>query len=131
MLFLISILHQTATKELMHLLHTCCSLSVFYIKPQQLGSPCRRGRVVPYQYSTSNRNSSSSAVRYPRVVPYQYSTSNRNPERSDKSLASVVPYQYSTSNRNPKRMFNQFGALFLISILHQTATYALYLIHNQ
>ena len=34
--------------------------------------------VVPYQYSTSNRNDVLKAVCVSGVVPYQYSTSNRN-----------------------------------------------------
>ena len=40
-------------------------------------------------------------------------------------------YQYSTSNRNFLSIFLFYLVLFLINILHQTATYALYLIHNQ
>ena len=55
-LFLISILHQTATLPGCLGSGLCCSLSVFYIKPQHYTTPCSRMKVVPYQYSTSNRN---------------------------------------------------------------------------
>ena len=34
------------------------------------------------------------------VVPYQYSTSNRNITLTNLTEYEVVPYQYSTSNRN-------------------------------
>ena len=77
-----------------------CSLSVFYIKPQHGRRIMVVSTVVPYQYSTSNRNLCYTPYRHPSVVPYQYSTSNRNSLSSDKE-------------RNK---------LFLISILHQTAT---------
>ena len=77
-LFLISILHQTATGLSRSASLRSCSLSVFYIKPQQLFIVVFSLMVVPYQYSTSNRN--WGAARFAR------------------------------------------GMLFLISILHQTAT---------
>ena len=77
-LFLISILHQTATMVLLMLHVICCSLSVFYIKPQRAPCSC--------------------------VLPV------------------VVPYQYSTSNRNCGYLRTTQAELFLISILHQTAT---------
>ncbi len=56
----------------------CCSLSVFYIKPQLQGSRIWSFFVVPYQYSTSNRNRLPQSETGANVVPYQYSTSNRN-----------------------------------------------------
>ena len=77
-LFLISILHQTATYSPSFALRSGCSLSVFYIKPQLTPVSARAISVVPYQYSTSNRNCSHSKSFASYVVPYQYSTSNRN-----------------------------------------------------
>ncbi len=56
------------------------------------------------------------------VVPYQYSTSNRNNGDGEDQLKQVVPYQYSTSNRNCGQLQHTGLVLFLISILHQTAT---------
>ena len=55
-----------------------CSLSVFYIKPQHGRARPENIPVVPYQYSTSNRNYQSDINTNWVVVPYQYSTSNRN-----------------------------------------------------
>ena len=77
-----------------------CSLSVFYIKPQQLGSPCRRGRVVPYQYSTSNRNLIITQIAFEKLF-----------------LISIL-HQTATLALMTLPMY----MLFLISILHQTAT---------
>ena len=80
--------------------------------------------VVPYQYSTSNRNRRCLQRRLFSVVPYQYSTSNRNRRCLQRRLFSVVPYQYSTSNRNVAGTVFFQMLLFLINILHQTATLA-------
>ena len=143
-LFLISILHQTATVVRLWLHCLSCSLSVFYIKPQQKRcnnnessgcslsvfyiKPQQRWRhfqilwVVPYQYSTSNRNKWVILHWKKKVVPYQYSTSNRNVEEGLTNRRRVVPYQYSTSNRNTFSFYFFSIRLFLISILHQTAT---------
>ena len=78
--------------------------------------------VVPYQYSTSNRNYGVDDLLGGNVVPYQYSTSNRNCDITVCLAQLVVPYQYSTSNRNNNIMIREQIELFLISILHQTAT---------
>ena len=100
-LFLINILHQTATTNRRQKQPSSCSLSIFYIKPQLYSF-----RGLP-----------------PSVVPYQYSTSNRNPQPPMAMPAAVVPYQYSTSNRNSPEEFQNSFELFLINILHQTATH--------
>ena len=44
------------------------------------------------------------------------------PSHSAPAWRYVVPYQYSTSKRNMRNMFQTLDRLFLISILHQTAT---------
>ena len=77
-----------------------CSLSVFYIKPQLDVTKLSKEQVVPYQYSTSNRNTGREYFFDSCVVPYQYSTSNRNLQSISIRISLVVPYQYSTSNRN-------------------------------
>ena len=77
-----------------------CSLSVFYIKPQHARCSRKDQTVVPYQYSTSNRNREADSMLGRFVVPYQYSTSNRNRAECLCAVLGVVPYQYSTSNRN-------------------------------
>ena len=100
MLFLINILHQTATRTGIALAGFSCSLSIFYIKPQLWFSVHVLREVVPYQYSTSNRNLVREALTVGYVVPYQYSTSNRNYAFTFLVFVVVVPYQYSTSNRN-------------------------------
>ena len=99
-LFLINILHQTATSRWFFSATRSCSLSIFYIKPQHPGS------------------SALNLI----VVPYQYSTSNRNYDKEETVVRVVVPYQYSTSNRNRRFPSVPFHLLFLINILHQTAT---------
>ena len=104
------------------LLMFSCSLSIFYIKPQLFHCFCEIITVVPYQYSTSNRNYGVPFVCVSFVVPYQYSTSNRNFYVVDVPSCIVVPYQYSTSNRNSWRNTGFSVQLFLINILHQTAT---------
>ena len=130
-LFLISILHQTATELLKITASPGCSLSVFYIKPQLLLLRSQFREVVPYQYSTSNRNLLPRPGFRLQVVPYQYSTSNRNRCTVFLLDVAVVPYQYSTSNRNLKWNPSGLLALFLISILHQTATKCLSAIDGQ
>ena len=87
---------------------------------QQTQVVCRL--VVPYQYSTSNRNNKNIGEIIMKVVPYQYSTSNRNRHAILFVHMIVVPYQYSTSNRNRCWSRHSCQQLFLISILHQTAT---------
>ena len=57
-LFLINILHQTATEVNQRVVKLGCSLSIFYIKPQRCFHLLGIRSVVPYQYSTSNRNRS-------------------------------------------------------------------------
>ena len=69
----------------------------------------------------------SSIICFILVVPYQYSTSNRNTAGSIMTASLVVPYQYSTSNRNLSLLNISVMKLFLINILHQTATYEDYL----
>ena len=100
-----------------------CSLSIFYIKPQ------------PNNYVKILEGSCSLSIFYikpqrpvhgdghPPVVPYQYSTSNRNVQTADFRVDAVVPYQYSTSNRNCRVDGTPSIELFLINILHQTATF--------
>ena len=77
-----------------------CSLSVFYIKPQH---------ILKLFYTFA---SCSLSVFY--IKPQLYAIYD--------VVCSVVPYQYSTSNRNRSPRYASKLLLFLISILHQTAT---------
>ena len=99
-LFLISILHQTATRKFSKTTSTGCSLSIFYIKPQREVIATFPSTVVPYQYSTSNRNHDGCHTWMFRLF-----------------LINIL-HQTATleSVRIPGNM------LFLINILHQTAT---------
>ena len=121
-LFLINILHQTATGLRRGRGSSCCSLSIFYIKPQPvagyntLSASCSLSifYIKPQRggLSGSQGGGCSLSIFYIKpqlrpardardvVVPYQYSTSNRNNAASCSSIETVVPYQYSTSNRN-------------------------------
>ena len=124
LLFLINILHQTATYDVVCKL--CWVVPYQYSTSNRNDNICymRSLSVVPYQYSTSNRNSNEDNQVHDTVVPYQYSTSNRNRRCLQRRLFSVVPYQYSTSNRNVAGTVFFQMLLFLINILHQTATLA-------
>ena len=55
-LYLIEILHQTTTLLFLQLLHLCCILSKFYIKPQLPPVFYNLWIVVSYRNSTSNHN---------------------------------------------------------------------------
>ena len=99
-LFLISILHQTATDYYIPISRRSCSLSVFYIKPQ------------PYDRLSAWYGGCSLSVFYIKPQPMTCAACG----------STVVPYQYSTSNRNIIYATCVVSRLFLISILHQTAT---------
>ena len=101
LLFLISILHQTATVGVGTNVLSGCSLSVFYIKPQHPATSFVDATVVPYQYSTSNRNASSGIEKYQQLF-----------------LISIL-HQTATFDADGRIV----SVLFLISILHQTATF--------
>ena len=122
LLFLINILHQTATETSRVKRCFSCSLSIFYIKPQPGKAGDRRYRVVPYQYSTSNRNDMAAFPKLPKVVPYQYSTSNRN--LNSLSWNPMPLFLISILHQTATTRLSKYSAfgLFLISILHQTAT---------
>ena len=152
-LFLINILHQTATILTTFVLLTGCSLSIFYIKPQldatvaNIPQSCSLSIfyikpqqyliiyatcvVVPYQYSTSNRNSWT----FGRVdvqlflinILHQTATKGYDSWSSSQLFLINILHQTATD----RIIISYSGSLFLINILHQTATYALYLIHNQ
>ena len=130
-LFLINILHQTATLTGLFVECHGCSLSIFYIKPQRVSCPCNSWLVVPYQYSTSNRNVTHRRNEEPKVVPYQYSTSNRNLSRTQTSCNQLFLINILHQTATYVHLRPVIRLLFLINILHQTATYTLYLIHNQ
>ena len=108
-----------------------CSLSVFYIKPQL--SPAVSARITCCSLSVfyikpQHRRLSSVSN---RVVPYQYSTSNRNYGSRPFALVRLFLISILHQTATLSRAMTARTLLFLISILHQTATYALYLIHNQ
>ena len=143
MLFLINILHQTATFRAPSPPVISCSLSIFYIKPQPGKAGDRRYRrcslsifyikpqlpgwstdtqLIPYQYSTSNRNHNTYFFKTPKVVPYQYSTSNRN--RTFVDLQGILLFLINILHQTATRRCCSccWSMLFLINILHQTAT---------
>ena len=122
MLYLIEILHQTTTADVLKVQESSCILSKFYIKPQRRGWPtlwigrCILSKfyikpqplilglgirpVVSYRNSTSNHNililRSASII----VVSYRNSTSNHNFETLHLDALAVVSYRNSTSNHN-------------------------------
>ena len=103
-LYLIEILHQTTTNTLVCPLRSSCILLKFYIKPQHVSSNDKAGVVVSYWNSTSNHN----------------------PSASSRSDCSVVSYWNSTSNHNTQAGNHHEHLLYLIEILHQTTTLALF-----
>ena len=105
-LYLIEILHQTTTRELLVLFPLGCILSKFYIKPQHPTILQFWRDVVSYRNSTSNHNYQFTSHNYPYVVSYRNSTSNHN-------------YCGETYD---------LEELYLIEILHQTTTSGLILI---
>ena len=99
-LFLINILHQTATWQTLTNEMSSCSLSIFYIKPQLFSLLALLSPVIPYQYSTSNRNRSW----FLSVL--------------EKLFLINILHQTATLTLNVSLILK----LFLINILHQTAT---------
>ena len=121
-LYLIEILHQTTTMNIVIEVLERCILSKFYIKPQQVMSPSNRHRscilskfyikpqqyydryyawsVVSYRNSTSNHNYPDYLHYTGSVVSYRNSTSNHNIGVRRKPKRAVVSYRNSTSNHN-------------------------------
>ena len=77
-LYLIEILHQTTTFLSPIRWPSCCILSKFYIKPQQLRKHPKARTVVSYRNSTSNHNYATERIPPRQVVSYRNSTSNHN-----------------------------------------------------
>ena len=71
-------LHQTTTVEGNNCPVTCCHISTFYIKPQQIIATIFKIKVVIYLLSTSNHNCDPLRIPCLRVVIYLLSTSNHN-----------------------------------------------------
>ena len=82
----------------------CCILSKFYIKPQ----PCHSCFIFRF------------------VVSYRNSTSNHNMNHGALADEAVVSYRNSTSNHNLFGTNVLYNELYLIEILHQTTTIALF-----
>ena len=121
-LFLISILHQTATNPICTQKFCGCSLSVFYIKPQpaltsvRIASSCSLSvfYIKPQHITYLKQITICCSLSVFYIKPQLRLIPVRN--------ILVVPYQYSTSNRNTVAGCAGRTKLFLISILHQTAT---------
>ena len=147
-LYLIEILHQTTTGLTPTHFLLSCILSKFYIKPQRLPERPRIFLVVSYRNSTSNHNDAEGTGAEPPVVSYRNSTSNHNDVRSNPlavpvvsyrnstsnhnlpgdyvTSTAVVSYRNSTSNHNSGWSANSPVVLYLIEILHQTTTAAVF-----
>ena len=99
-LYIIFILHQTATTSSHDANRRCCISSSSYIKPQRANVSYFVGKVVYHLHPTSNRNSRSWTI----------------------SRVSVVYHLHPTSNRNENVITTFVKRLYIIFILHQTAT---------
>ena len=101
MLYLIEILHQTTTLQLLILLLLRCILSKFYIKPQLSSYPAPVLGVVSYRNSTSNHNASPPIIWTIKLY--------------------LIEILHQTTTESEIRKVNL--ALYLIEILHQTTTH--------
>lgn len=81
--------------------------------------------------STSNHNSSLFIGRPPQVELYLLSTSNHTPCAITLFVQSVELYLLPTSNHNQFTDTSLREELSYIFFLHQTTTYATYIIHYQ
>ena len=78
---------------------------------------------VVYHYNpTSNRNSALLGIDLNTVVYHYNPTSNRNDAIPVLDTAYVVYHYNPTSNRNYQNELTKFSLLYIIIILHQTAT---------
>ena len=100
-LYIIFILHQTATQACFKSMALSCISSSSYIKPQHIVDKANFLLVVYHLHPTSNRNGALKIYSFDEVVYHLHPTSNRN----------KYPSGYS------------FETLYIIFILHQTATY--------
>ena len=101
-MYLIEILHQTTTWDIVRNYYACCILSKFYIKPQLCPEYCAFQPVVSYRNSTSNHNSIG--------------------DTSLPALLYLIEILHQTTTRAP--MAHGPLRLYLIEILHQTTTFS-------
>ena len=121
-LYLITFLHQTTTCWTHRVYISCCTLSLFYIKPQpQINYPTIQSRctlslfyIKPQLtgHISSKKMRCTLSLFYIKpqpiaedetlniVVPYHFSTSNHNYRAPPSVRRGVVPYHFSTSNHN-------------------------------
>ena len=122
LLYLIEILHQTTTCQVLVRVVRCCILSKFYIKPQLF---CRfydrcSGCILSKFYIKPQL----SALRALRLRCCILSKFYIKPQHLDikTGIDYVVSYRNSTSNHNLSAITIVFLRLYLIEILHQTTT---------
>ena len=125
-LYLIEILHQTTTSRLLKPRLCGCILLKFYIKPQrsETHSKAQESCILLKFYIKPQLEDASAYIS--RVVSYWNSTSNHNWKSFIVCNLVVVSYWNSTSNHNCWPNTNRRPRLYLIEILHQTTTAALY-----
>ncbi len=121
-MFLIHFLHQATTALSTHRNTVCCSLFIFYIKPQlpalqpviHIGCSLFIFYIKPQLFDTATvaKKSCSLFIFYIKpqqrrcnscqqlVVPYSFSTSSHNASAAILKYAPVVPYSFSTSSHN-------------------------------
>ena len=81
--------------------------------------------MVVYHYNpTSNRNILLELINIAAVVYHYNPTSNRNLVSKRYVIRNVVYHYNPTSNRNMRFRLADEGELYIIIILHQTATFA-------
>ena len=118
-------LHPTSNRNLLDIciLSNCCISSSSYIKPQRVPGILQRGRVVYHLHPTSNRNPNHYRLAVIHVVYHLHPTSNRNIPAVVLVFVDVVYHLHPTSNRNVARVDTVLPWLYIIFILHQTATW--------
>ena len=99
-----------------------CILLKFYIKPQHTANVYNLLFVVSYRNSTSNHNSSRTAVATDVVVSYRNSTSNHNAGRNTTDLPRLYLIEILHQTTTFPLLRSVLFLLYLIEILHQTTT---------
>src|SRR5574344_1390344 len=122
MLYLINLLHQTATNCFAFAFRDCCILSISYIKPRRCRQFMSTIECCILSIYYIKPRPIALHLHFATVVSYQSPTSNRDDAVNSCQPLKVVSYQSTTSNRDQLLCICISRLLYLINLLHQTAT---------